>query len=74
MSFAAQPHRAKLTETLWQAAVELARQRSASSAAHPLRLDYMGLRKRLDGVPGPQKKMAALAFVERSGSMNVSRK
>ena len=59
-----QPHRTKLTETLWQAAVELAREHGLHPVAHPLRLDYMGLKKRLEGVPGPQKKMAAPAFVE----------
>jgi len=59
-----QPHRTKLPETLWQAAVDLARQHGLHPVAHPLRLDYMGLKKRLEGVPGPQKKMAAPAFVE----------
>jgi hypothetical protein len=60
----AQPHRAKIPEALWQAAVELARQHGVYSVAHPLRLDYMGLKKRLDGVPSPQKKAAKPAFVE----------
>jgi hypothetical protein len=60
----AQPHRTKLPETLWQAAVELARQHGVYSVAHPLRLDYMGLKKRLDGVPGTEKKAAKPAFVE----------
>src|SRR5258708_23450147 len=59
-----QPHRTKLPETLWQAAVELARQHGVYSVAHPLRLDYMGLKKRLDGVPSPEKKAGRLAFVE----------
>ena len=59
-----QPHRTKLPETLWQAAVELARQHGVYSVAHPLRLDYMGLKRRLDGVPIPQKKAAKPAFVE----------
>jgi hypothetical protein len=57
------PHRTKLPETLWQAAVELARQHGVYSVAHPLRLDYTGLKKRLDGVPSPKKK-AKPAFVE----------
>ncbi len=39
----AQPHRRKLPETLWQAAVELARQHGVYSVAHSLRMDYMGL-------------------------------
>ena len=59
-----QPHRTKLPETLWQAAVELARQHGVYSVAHPLRLDYTGLKKRLDGVPDPKKKAAKAAFAE----------
>jgi hypothetical protein len=60
----ARPHRTKLPETLWQAAVELARQHGVYAVAHPLRLDYTGLKKRLDGVPGSLKKAAKPAFVE----------
>ena len=59
-----QPHRTRLPETLWQAAVDLARQHGLHPVAHPLRRDYMGLKKRLEGVPGPEKKVAAPAFVE----------
>jgi len=59
-----QPHRTKLPETLWQAAVALARQHGVHSVAHPLRLDYTGLKKRLDGVPSPRKKAAKPTFVE----------
>ena len=59
-----QPHRTKLPEALWQAAVELARQHGVYSVAHPLRLDYVGLKKRLDGVSDPKKKAAKPAFVE----------
>ena len=42
-----QPGRTKLPESLWQAAVELARQHGVYSVAHPLRLDYTRLKKRL---------------------------
>ena len=59
-----QPHRTRLPETLWQAAVELARKHGLHPVAHPLRLDYMGLKRRLDGVPAAKKKAAAPAFVE----------
>lgn len=59
-----QPHRTRLPEPLWQAAVELARQHGVYSVAHPLRLDYTGLKKRLDGVPDPKRKSAKSAFVE----------
>ena len=60
----AQPGRTKLPESLWQAAVELARQHGVYAVAHPLRLDYMGLKKRLGGVPSRRRKAAKPAFVE----------
>jgi hypothetical protein len=59
-----QPHRTKLPETLWQAAVELAREHGLHPVAQPLRLDYMGLKKRLGEVPVVRKRAAAPAFVE----------
>jgi hypothetical protein len=60
-----QPVRTKLPESLWQAAVELARQHGVYAVAHPLRLDYMGLKKRLSGTASPQRRKAAKAsFVE----------
>lgn len=69
-------HRTKLPEPLWQAAVELARQHGLYAVAHPLRLDYVQLKKRLGGVveaapkrasvatSKPTRKAAAPAFVE----------
>jgi hypothetical protein len=42
-----QQRQTKLPEPLWQAAIELARQHGVYSVAHPLRLDYTGLKKRL---------------------------
>ena len=59
-----QPRRTKLPESLWQAAVELARQHGIYPVAHPLRLDYMGLKKRLGGVPQLRRKVTKPAFVE----------
>ena len=59
-----QSQRTKLPESLWQAAVELARQHGVYAVAHPLRLDYMGLKKRLGGVPNLRRKAAKPAFVE----------
>src|SRR5260370_8585284 len=59
-----QPQRTKLPESLWQAAVELARQYGIYPVAHPLRLDYMGLKKRLGGVPMLHRKATKPAFVE----------
>ena len=58
------PHRTKLPETLWHAAVDLAREHGLHPVAHPLRLDYMGLKKRLEGLPSAHKKAPAPAFVE----------
>lgn len=59
-----QPRRTKLPESLWQAAVELARQHGVYSVAHPLRLDYTRLKKRLGGGPIRRRKAAPPAFVE----------
>ena len=59
-----QSQRTKLPESLWQAAAELARQHGVYAVAHPLRLDYMGLKKRLGAVPNLRRKAAKPAFVE----------
>jgi len=59
-----QARRTKLPEPLWQAAVELARQHGIYPVAHPLRLDYMGLKKRLGGIPVLRRKATKPAFVE----------
>ncbi len=56
--------RTKLPESLWQAAVELARQHGVYSVAQPLRLDYMGLKKRLGEPSSPRRKAPRSAFVE----------
>jgi hypothetical protein len=53
-----------LPEWLWQAAVELAQQYGLHPVAHPLRLDYMGLKKRLGEVPAQSREAAGPAFVE----------
>ena len=62
----AQPHRAKIPEGMWQAAVELARQHGLYAVAHPLRLDYVGLKRRLEGATKVEKrkKRASPRFVE----------
>lgn len=59
-----QTRRTRLPEALWQAAVELARQHGVYPVAHPLRLDYVRLKKRLGEVSGRRKKMPKPAFVE----------
>jgi len=57
-------HRTRLPESLWQSAMELARQYGLYSVAHPLRLDYAQLKKRLGGVVTVSRKATAPAFVE----------
>jgi hypothetical protein len=59
-----QPRGKKLPDSVWQAAVELAREHGVYSVAHPLRLDYMGLKKRLGGVSHRRRKARKPAFVE----------
>src|SRR5258708_4500442 len=59
-----QQRRTKLPESLWQAAVELARQHGVYSVAPPLRLDYMGLKKRLGEPSSHPRKVPRPAFVE----------
>jgi hypothetical protein len=59
-----QPRRTKLPESLWEAAVELARQHGVYSVAQPLRLDYMGLKKQLGEPPSHRRKAPRAAFVE----------
>ena len=61
------PTRTKLPESLWQAAVELARQHGIYAVAHPLRLDYTRLKQRLDGTPNQSRKLNKPAFVEVIG-------
>ena len=59
-----QPRGKKLPDSVWQAAVELAREHGVYSVAHPLRLDYTGLKKRLGGVSHRRRKARKPAFVE----------
>jgi hypothetical protein len=54
-----QPRRTRLPESLWQAAVELARQYGIYPVAHSLRLDYMGLKKRLGESPSSGARQAS---------------
>lgn len=60
----AQAGRTKLPESLRQAAVELARQHGVYPVAHPLRLDYTRLKKRLGGSSTFRRKATKPAFVE----------
>ena len=61
---AANPPRTKLPESLWQSAVELARQQGVYAVAHPLRLDYTRLKERLGESSGRRRKTTKPAFVE----------
>lgn len=62
-----QPRRTRLPESLWQAAVELARQHGVHPVAHPLRLDYTRLKQRLGVSPTARRKATKPAFVELVG-------
>jgi D-alanyl-D-alanine carboxypeptidase len=59
----AQKGRAKLPESFWQTAVDLAKQYGVFRTAQPLRLDYTRLKQRLLGA-APQRKSPRPAFVE----------
>ena len=59
-----QSGRTKLPESLWQAAVELARQHGVYPVAHLLRLDYTRLKERLGGSPNSRRRATKPAFVE----------
>jgi hypothetical protein len=59
-----QPRGKRLPDSVWQSAVELAREHGVYSVAHHLRLDYAGLKKRLWGVSHRRRKARKPAFVE----------
>jgi hypothetical protein len=59
----AQKGRAKLPESFWQAAVDLAKQYGTFRTAQPLRLDYTRLKQRLGGAAQRQESPRP-AFVE----------
>jgi hypothetical protein len=60
--------RTRLPESFWDTVVELARQYGIYQTAHPLRLDYVRLKKRLLDSRSPQQKQTQKptqpAFVE----------
>jgi hypothetical protein len=59
-------HRARIPEALWDLAVGLAREHGLYAVAHPLRLDYAQLKRRLAGAPTVtgKKRAAPPRFVE----------
>ena len=65
--------RSKLPEPLWAAAAALAREHGIHAVAHPLRLDYVGLKRRLAEAPPTNRKTSKgtaskPAFVELSAA------
>ena len=56
--------RAKLPESIWEAAAELARAHGVYAVAQALRLDYMGLKKRLGEVASRRPNKSKPVFVE----------
>ena len=61
---ATHPPRTKFPETFWAAATELAKEHGLYTVAHALRLDYVGLKKRVGGSARPRRKPARPRFVE----------
>jgi hypothetical protein len=62
-----QASRSRLPETLWAAAAELAKRYGVNPTARALRLDYTGLRKRVENPDRPKPKKGGApppAFVE----------
>ncbi len=62
-----QPPRSKLPESIWQSAVEAAKQYGVYAAAKALRLDYGTLKKRVLGSAAPRPQSAPpapAAFLE----------
>jgi hypothetical protein len=58
------PRGKRLPDSVWQAAVELAREHGVYCVARHLRLDYTGLKKRLGGVSHRRRKTRKPTFVE----------
>ena len=54
-----QASRSRLPETLWAAAAELAKRYGVNPTARALRLDYTGLRKRVENQDRPKPKKGA---------------
>ncbi len=61
---ATHPPRSKLPQAFWTAATELAKQHGLYLVAHALRLDYMGLKKRVGGSVRRRPKPTRPEFVE----------
>jgi len=59
-------HRARIPDALWESAVGLAREHGLYAVAHPLRLDYAQLKRRLAGTSKVEgrKRAVPAGFVE----------
>jgi hypothetical protein len=62
------PRGKRLPDSIWQSAVELAREHGVYSVAHHLRLDYATLKNRLGGVSQHRRKARKPTFVELIGT------
>jgi hypothetical protein len=58
------PRGKRLPDSVWESAVELAREHGVYSVARHLRLDYTGLKKRLGGISHRRRKARKPRFVE----------
>jgi hypothetical protein len=64
-----QPVRSRLPEPLWAAATELATRYGVHRIARELRLDYTGLKKRVEkGMPPPPSASVVPTFLELAGA------
>ena len=61
---ATHPPRSKLPDEFWASAAGLAKQYGLYTVAHALRLDYVGLKKRVAGSVRRRRKLARPRFVE----------
>lgn len=61
---ATHPPRTRLPEEFWASAAGLAKQHGLYTVAHALRLDYVGLKKRMAGSVRRRRKAARPGFVE----------
>ena len=67
---ATHPARTRLPDWLWQAAVALAQQHGVYAVAHPLRLDYVGLKRRM-GRTAPTVRMEKRDRVKPTGFVEL---
>jgi hypothetical protein len=64
--------RGRLPESLWQGAVEQARQHGVNVVAHTLRLDYNALKKRMGRTAAEHQEPSPAGFVELIGAAGAA--